>query len=1388
MNQGASWIGLGWNLSLGQISRGMKGIPDDYSGERISEITAIDLLGDASASEEKRDGFGPVHFKELYDHNLGLSGGDEKLMDLYVSRHGAFGDEVSFEYPDYDNFHVSGPGIGGVMQPFMFDYANMYRPEADDGTTYGDPQDSDYQKFHRKPQFRFKNEPATRIYSPFYGRYSGWRTLPASSSYGVAEQTFKTAYELRPDPNNWFENYGTPQMGDSLDFMTGFSSNCPDDEWVKWSSNYVEYFLNSDIPSETGFMEYETGVNRALPPFAQDGIGAFRVTTPSGMVYHYSLPVYTTKETVSDFALDDDNDPITNDTELPVKIYEKSSAYANSWKLTAITGQDYVDANSNGVVDQGDTGYWVAIEYEKWASTSSRSPYYGYHFDQRLKNHLTSGEQRIWSEKDYVPKGTVSESDFEVYYPKRVMTATHMAYFVYDVRMDNHGVDDDIPSLKLTRMVLINSGDSEVFDYPLGLTSTHFPNITTHNDINNFLLVSEDHYTQANNIEEIEDLSLQTVEFEYDHSLALGVYNNILNTTNTLGSVVKVAADDGDLSEYHNDLYTPITAYGTPPANSGRLTLKEIKMFGDKHRAYRPSYKFEYATSTHNPNYNHETKDFFGFYKRNYDADYKGGYITETFDEHLHVDAWSMKRIITPLGGEITVDYESDVYHKVCYDAGTSPNWKFPKRIFRIKEISKGSVNDPFEIYLFNSDGYGYVDSDQLWKIGMGYRTYCDLAGVCESGTEGFDATDLGLTHQTSPADHLEWNGTLCGCPELASDWNEDVGWGYIQFRLNEAYGGGIRVKEISVTEPELNETYSLTYDYGGGVATTEPDRFVGLNKDGWSNTLLMSTHGSDRHARGSAVGYDKVSYSITGQNNISMGSVGFEFNNYFNDLLPNHIKYVGSAMLSVVGVDDYSIAGRIKERQQFDNQNVMVSRTSYEYSDPFLDKDNGVVGEVFYLKTTGGGNITKKSVFRKRHISRYLKKTAHWEGDKLYVKEVKERDPLTGITTLGRSTNPADGVEVTKSILEYTNNAELSTPHLNSSNRNILTAVSSKFVYAEEEDAANIRNAVSSDWNNDFDYWDWDAATDSYVRETGLDKYLKEETRVYNGESSEENWKTASNITMLDEVGRIVETKDAGERFSSTRFGYSDNRHTIASAQNSPFQAFTHCSFEDDEVEPESGITYFEGNVLMRSGVQVESNLELKAHTGSHYVSLEGATSNDNGPVFIIKKDLDGTVERGIEPGRTYVASVWVNNSSARYTGIEILLEGSWSGGSSLSVSKDKSDEGLVLGDWKRLEVQLTVPDDYTTGSGNDDLRVRLYVTAGIGYFDDLRVQPLDSKVEGMVYDHRTGWLTHSLNNDNVGAMYEYDPMGRAIRVYSETEEGFIKQVEVVENFGRNN
>jgi hypothetical protein len=35
MDQEASWVGLGWNMSVGQISRNVRGIPDDFKGDKI---------------------------------------------------------------------------------------------------------------------------------------------------------------------------------------------------------------------------------------------------------------------------------------------------------------------------------------------------------------------------------------------------------------------------------------------------------------------------------------------------------------------------------------------------------------------------------------------------------------------------------------------------------------------------------------------------------------------------------------------------------------------------------------------------------------------------------------------------------------------------------------------------------------------------------------------------------------------------------------------------------------------------------------------------------------------------------------------------------------------------------------------------------------------------------------------------------------------------------------------------------------------------------------------------------------------------------------------------------------------------------------------------------
>jgi hypothetical protein len=36
MDDEASWVGLGWNLSVGQINRNVRGIPDDFKGDKLT--------------------------------------------------------------------------------------------------------------------------------------------------------------------------------------------------------------------------------------------------------------------------------------------------------------------------------------------------------------------------------------------------------------------------------------------------------------------------------------------------------------------------------------------------------------------------------------------------------------------------------------------------------------------------------------------------------------------------------------------------------------------------------------------------------------------------------------------------------------------------------------------------------------------------------------------------------------------------------------------------------------------------------------------------------------------------------------------------------------------------------------------------------------------------------------------------------------------------------------------------------------------------------------------------------------------------------------------------------------------------------------------------------
>lgn len=101
MNQEASWVGLGWNLSPGVISRQLRGIPDDFNGEEIT--LKQDQAPDVTVSLSAGNGIG----LEAFGINLGFGQKVNLSLNSYkgvnlsydlsrsLSMNGNFGDHLS---------------------------------------------------------------------------------------------------------------------------------------------------------------------------------------------------------------------------------------------------------------------------------------------------------------------------------------------------------------------------------------------------------------------------------------------------------------------------------------------------------------------------------------------------------------------------------------------------------------------------------------------------------------------------------------------------------------------------------------------------------------------------------------------------------------------------------------------------------------------------------------------------------------------------------------------------------------------------------------------------------------------------------------------------------------------------------------------------------------------------------------------------------------------------------------------------------------------------------------------------------------------------------------------------------------------------------------------
>lgn len=484
------------------------------------------------------------------------------------------------------------------------------------------------------------------------------------SSYHQTNITERTDFLTDQNEADWFD----------LMYHIGYTTNDVHDGFNIYNkrlkrSTYIQVFTNQEIVDNQNVVLQVPNLSRSEMPL--DGIGAYKVTSIDGKTYHYSLPVYQ-KEKGSVVTKSDKN--------IAENYFEEHSLqpYATHWLLTGITGPDFVDDGDN-MIDDGDFGYWVRFDYGKWSDGYTwRMPKTGFNYTDNAKSFS-------WGAKD-------------VYYLNSIVTRTHTALFVKDIRFDNEaspiskkeGLDNPVyeeaifsggvatgilsvgtdgyfywagayERLKPSNDIFaVFSNDNKVksenwFYYNSAPTPTLFLKeiILLKNDkvpqSMNMVSMSDGNYDPNNPVNfEIHFEEKNKYEYKTDDNWIIKESEKISYVDNLYrGEYFDNVLDAGDydFDGLKQDAVKSVAfeyffSLGNDNLGS-KLTLKSVETVGKEGTSLIPPYRFTYYDENSPIDISRDDFDDWGYYKSK-------PYL------------WSLKEIRDPLGGKILLEYESD--------------------------------------------------------------------------------------------------------------------------------------------------------------------------------------------------------------------------------------------------------------------------------------------------------------------------------------------------------------------------------------------------------------------------------------------------------------------------------------------------------------------------------------------------------------------------------------------------------------------------------------------------------------------------------------------------------------------------------------------------------
>lgn len=1042
-----------------------------------------------------------------------------------------------------------------------------------------------------------------------------------------------------------------------------------------------------------------------------NALGAYVITSADGTTYHFGLPVYDYAQTTE----------VRNITETGKRsVVKRNAPFANTWLLTGITGSDFVDRNQNGVIDDGDWGYWVKFNYGHYTSEYTwRIPRAGFMQETNGTHESYSGGKK------------------QLIYLNSIETRSHVALFLKGNRTDaqSAGGSPVITPLRLEEIALVTKEDYNklVTNYSLPEFSNKFTNLSLSTQfpagsaIRNFLNLN----------------CAKRIIFNYNYSLC-------------------------------NSPSTP---------NNGKLTLTSISILGRNNKKFAPDYKFEYAND---PDYNQSSWDGFGMYS----SVGNSSKAVSQANADAESSAWSLTKIIDPLGGETLVNYERDSYSEIAgRGIDGSPTFSFNN--------ANTTVVNPFDVLgrkLAINHNNGLAVGDRVKITGQ-------IAYTCKGTTYSYplNAQNLTITSVTSTSIIVDQPYyeivNHCGPLSVGQEIQLTSCSGTVQKYNYEKKGDGHRVASI-VVKDEFNAEHKTRYiykksddKYSSGVMLSEPER--------------ISANSSDPipGAPASPVVYGRVVVLeglLTNDNDYHTKQV-YEFetphpNQYtLSESKPYEMYPLGPNFVTLTQsrIEDRSAkVGNLLSLEVFDKNGVRYSSVKNTYSSDVLNNGaNNYQG--YYATGTLLFDVCEKNpadplAFRKVtktgrttviEYPCFLTSTTTMIDGFTSKQENLSWDFLTGTPDQVLSTNALGQrtKSVTTQAFRETAYAEMGSKADNINNKNMLSQISSTYHYAVDESGTTIGllGAAAQIWRNDWSnyrYFNGTTYTDtptegisdqnkvwrtgpsytwrgdySRLQSNGMHAFSESDKFVIGGSNT--LWQKNSEPTMFDHYGMPVEQKDMNGFYSATKMGYG-NKTKIAEATNARYNEIAFSSAEDEI----SGLGYFGGEVAIKSAggnaVVVRQSAGGVAHTGDCALSLS------SGYGFVYKTT-------SLTINKTYKIRAWANSVNGRLyyklnNGAEVL-------------SQAPTKQGKA--GWYLIELDVKPTGTFTS------LEVGVKSFSGTVVFDDFRFQPANAQMVCYVqmpltFEFIAGGnsVSYLLNNDNLYTKYETSENGLINKVYKES------------------